>query len=109
MPEHGVWVVLAGIAVHGIISVAAVYFGYSLLKAAERMFVPERIMKDSKDVDLVRALLGMNAPTDALAGKFKSISATTLPLLKWMTELAKALRGGDSADADDKGSGGNGK
>jgi hypothetical protein len=32
-----------------------------------------------------------------------------LPLLKWMTELAKALRGGDSADADDKGSGGNGK
>ncbi|WP_437654706.1 hypothetical protein [Sorangium sp. So ce1182] len=101
LPEHGVWVVLAGIAVHGIISVAAVYFGYSLLKAAERMFVPERIMKDSKDVELVRALLGMNAPTDAIAGKFRSMSATTLPLMKSMTELAKALRG-DSADKEDK-------
>ncbi|WP_438014954.1 hypothetical protein WMF18_29220 [Sorangium sp. So ce315] len=102
LPDHGILVLLVGIAVHGVISLAAVYFGYSLLKAAERLFVPERIMKDSKDVELVRALLGMNAPTDALAGRFRSISASTLPILRSMTELAKALRADDSSDADGK-------
>jgi len=73
---------------HAVISLGAVWFGYQMLRAAERMFVPQRLLRggDSKtDVELVRALTGINAPTSAaleqsmkMAGEFvRSVADAT--------------------------------
>lgn len=98
LTPQAAWLVLASIIVHGVVSVAAVYFGYSMLKASERLFVPQRLLKDVKDVELVRAVLGIDAPTDAIAGKLKTMSSEANALLKAISELVRAAQGGSGTN-----------
>lgn len=98
LPPQVIWIVFASIVVHGVVSVAAVYFGYSMLRAFERLLVPQRLLKDVKDVELVRAILGIDAPTDAIAGKIKSMSSEANALLKAISELVRAAQGGGGTE-----------
>src|SRR5262249_10263238 len=44
-------IVIVALVAHAIVSVAAVYFGYSMLRIAERMFLPRRLFLHTKDVE----------------------------------------------------------
>lgn len=86
---------------HAVISVAAVWFGYQMLRAAERLMVPRRFLANSTDVELLRALLGISAPTTALADQVKLMATTATDLIKASSEAVKAVQS-TRADGDDK-------
>jgi hypothetical protein len=90
------------LAVQAIVSVAAVYFGYSMLRAAERLFVPQRLLTDSKDVELVRAILGIDTPAKAAADQLKNVAEQMSAMAKPMGEIVKpvidALKNAAGAD-----------
>jgi hypothetical protein len=50
----------------GLLSLAAILFGYSLLRTAERMLIPRHLFQDSSHVELVRILIGEDHPARAM-------------------------------------------
>jgi hypothetical protein len=64
----------AHLAVHAIVTIALVYLGYSLVRAAERMFVPRWLLQatDERDVEVIKAILGVDSPGKAIVKLTKS-------------------------------------
>jgi hypothetical protein len=64
MPLSVEHLMFAQLAVHAIVTLALVYLGYSLFRAAERMFIPRWLLQaqDTRDVDVIRAILGIDTP-----------------------------------------------
>jgi hypothetical protein len=89
-PEGKEYLAIVAVAAHTVISLGAVWFGYQMLRAAERMFVPRRFLSDAKDVEVLRALIGINAPTTAAADQLKVLLGDTP--IKSLVELIKAAR-----------------
>jgi hypothetical protein len=73
-------IAIALLSAHGVLGVAAIFFGYQLLKMAERLFVPKFVL-EGKDVEVIRALTGVDHPT-----KF------ALDHVKNLVELLKAVK-----------------
>jgi hypothetical protein len=86
--------IMVAMAVHGIISVAAVYFGYSMLRVAERMLIPRRLLTDFQDVEVIRAILGIRPPAKIALSQLKAMSAEVQSLVKTMAEFVKTLSKG---------------
>ena len=89
------YLMIIAMSAHAVISIAAVWFGYQMLRAAERMFVPQRLMNDSKDVEVLRALIGITAPTTAAADQLKALTTITgdFPsLIKALGEAAASIK-----------------
>ncbi len=91
-------VVFLLLIVHGVISIAAVYFGYSMLRVSERMFVPRRLLNDAKDVEVIRAILGVSTPARAVAAQLRAASGEVQALAKTATEVIKAAHGDSAKD-----------
>jgi len=75
-----------------------VYLGYSLFRAAERMFIPRWLLQaqDTRDVDVIRAILGIDTPgrTAVRMSKetLKAVGSVLAPILG-------AIRGRPAAEA----------
>jgi len=78
---------LATLAVQAIVSVAAVYFAYTMLKVAERLSLPPRLLRDAKDVELVRAILGIDTPAKAATDQIKSVAEQMSVMAKPLAEI----------------------
>ncbi len=97
--EHVVWF---SIAAHTIIAVAAIFFGYQMLRLAERMFVPRHLLADETTLQVVQALVGVSSPAKAavdtarqVAEDFAAIAKPVVELSKPLVEVAKAVSGTD--------------
>lgn len=77
------------IGVHSILSIAAVFFGYSLLRAAERLLIPRHLLYEKKDVEVIRALLGMSTPANAIMTQAKAFATEALTLLKGAVDVVR--------------------
>ena len=84
--EH---ILLAKLIGHSVITLALVFFGYSLIRAGERMHVPRWLLRDARDVEVIRAILGFDTPlstavklTERLGG---AIAKTAEPVVKIVT------------------------
>ena len=88
-------IVIASMIAHAIVSIAAVYFGYTMLRAAERLFVPQRLLRDKQDVEVIRAILGIDTPSNAIASQAK---AGANEIVELVGKLSRAMRGGNDKD-----------
>lgn len=91
--EISIWV---SIGAHAAISIAAIYFGYSMLRLAERMLLPRHLLHDETKVNVVRALLGVKTPAESAVDGVKQISENLSTILKPIAELARVVLGTDS-------------
>jgi hypothetical protein len=92
IPDSAPYLIMVAMVAHAIISLGAIWFGYQMLRAAERMFVPQRLLKggDSKtDVELVRALTGISAPTTAALEQGLKMTGD---LIKTVGEATKSVK-----------------
>lgn len=81
----------------GLLSVAGVLFGYSMLRVAERMLVPWHLTKDSSHVELVRILIGEDSPARAVVRAAKESAAIAGGLVR----DAAALVHGEKSERKD--------
>lgn len=73
------WMFGVKVLAEAIVSVALVYFGYQLLKVAERMLLPH--WWASKDnIDVARAMLGIDSPVDGVGKAAQSFADTAKSL-----------------------------
>jgi hypothetical protein len=84
-------VIFATIGAHAIITVAAVYFGYTMLRLSERMFLPRHLLHDESTVGVVKALLGVSTPAKAAADGAKQAAESLATVLKPLVELTKPI------------------
>ncbi|WP_373047165.1 hypothetical protein [Vulgatibacter sp.] len=66
---------------HGTITFALVFFLYQIVKAGERMALPYWWVSDVRDVDFIRAMLGIKTPVSAVTntlGDLKDVLVTAL-------------------------------
>lgn len=73
-------VLIAALVGHAIVSAAVVFFGYQLVRVAERMYVPRHLMEDVKSVEVLRALLGIKHPSTLLLDQLKTAVGTLASL-----------------------------
>jgi hypothetical protein len=52
---------LAVLGAHALVALAAAFFAYQLIRAGERLLIPARVI-ESADVDVIRALTGVDTP-----------------------------------------------
>lgn len=81
-----------GLVVHGVISVAAIYFAYEMLRAAERLLIPRRLYGDAKDAEVIQALTGVRAPSRFIARQVKTMLAEVAAVVKTASHVARAPR-----------------
>jgi hypothetical protein len=75
--------VLAAIAAaHVIVGIAAVYFGYQLIRAGERMLVPSHLTEDETKIEVLRVLLGGKEPIASPAEAVQQGVEKSVELLK---------------------------
>lgn len=68
-------------------------FAYFLLKMTERLLVPQRLMKDAKDAELIKVLLGQqNARIKPITYYLETISKYTPTMLKSVVEVLQAVK-----------------
>lgn len=65
---------IARLVAHSVVSVALVFFGYTLLRAAERMFIPRFLLTGEDPVETVRAILGIDTPLRAALREVKELT-----------------------------------
>jgi len=82
------------LSAHSVVSIAIVWFGYQALRAAERMFVPQRLMNDAKFVDVIRAIVGIDGPTTAATKQLEEASKPVLEMAKAIAEIVGKAQGG---------------
>lgn len=74
------WLFLISMSLHAVISVAAVWFAYQLLRFGERMFLPLGYLPHAK------SLLGVDGPAEAapkaVRALFKEFSEMCAPIIK---------------------------
>lgn len=88
------YVFIGLLVAHSVVSVAIVWFAYQALRAAERMFVPRRLMGDAKNVDVIRALVGIDAPTTAATKQIEEASKPLLEVVKAFAEIVGNVQSG---------------
>ena len=91
-----------GMVGHAVISVAAMYFAYEMLRAAERLLIPRRLYGEAKDADVIQALTGVRAPSRFIARQVKAMLAEVSAVVKTAAHVTNAPRtpGERSDDAD---------
>ena len=86
-------IAIASLASHAVVSIAAVYFAYQLIRVAERMFLPSRFLSAQSngehDVELAKVLVGVTEPSRAASAAMK----TMVRELERATKISKAVRG----------------
>jgi len=97
VPAGAERVIIASMAAHAVVSVATVFFGYTMIRAAERLLVPKRLLQDKQDVEVIRAILGIDTPTNTIASQVKAATNETVDVI---TKVLRAARG--AKDTDEK-------
>jgi hypothetical protein len=70
---NGDTLVLYKLGAQALLGAAIAYFCYTLIKIAERMFVPAALLRNDR-TELVRTLLGVKAPTTAASETIKEVA-----------------------------------
>lgn len=86
--ERTVWI---SIGAHTLVAIAGVFFGYQLIRLAERMFVPRRLLEDVRQLEVVKALVGVDTPVKAAADGMKDIAENLAAVAKPLVDVLKPI------------------
>lgn len=70
---------IAKLVAHAAVAIALIYLGYAAIRAGERMLLPRWLLQDAKDVELVRALLGIDSPLKTVLKEVKDLLSGLIP------------------------------
>ncbi len=93
-PNHRQTVALLAVKVGGeaLISIALVYFGYQMLKAAERMVLPHW-WATKENLPVVRTMLGIDSPVDGAGRALKEAGESVQTVAKTAVDAIGVVRG----------------
>lgn len=83
---------VTAIIVRGVITVAAILFGYEAMRAAERLLLPRRLFSDPKGAEIIQALTGMRAPSKFVAKQVRDVLGEFGAIVKTLTEAIASVR-----------------
>ncbi|MDO9020532.1 MAG: hypothetical protein Q8S73_36745 [Deltaproteobacteria bacterium] len=69
--QHGVWIYAIRMLAEALVSIALIFFGYQLLRVAERMLAPPSLLTRD-NIEVLRALIGIETPADGASRIIKS-------------------------------------
>ena len=73
-------------AAHAVVTVTAVLFGYSMIRASERMFIPRWLLREG-EVEVIRALLGFESPITTALKITKEVGAALADVAQPITKI----------------------
>lgn len=94
---------VAAILAHAVVAVAAIYFAYEAVRAAERMLVPRHLYTTEQNVEIIHALTGFRSPTKFATEHVKQNFDELSVLLKSAVAVVNFARG-EVPPKDDDGS-----
>ena len=69
--QYGVWIYAIRMLAEALVSIALIFFGYQLLRVAERMLAPPSLLTRD-NIEVLRALIGIETPADGASRIIKS-------------------------------------
>lgn len=83
--RYDVWMFAIKVLAEASVSIAMIFFGYQLLRVAERMMVPPSMMTRD-NIDTLRALIGVETPVDGASRAVRSLTDLAQTIKKPPTE-----------------------